>query len=83
MTARATAQPSAACKVVSRVLASMRIEHECHVLSADCHLLADILLPESGVALLIEGPECYVRNTGRRRGALQLCCAQPNPRQFS
>ena len=35
----------------------------------DTCLLADILLPQHSIALLVEGPSGYVRNTGRRRGA--------------
>ena len=60
---------------VSSVLSSLGMQHQLNVLSADGHMLADILLPESGTALLLEGPKCYARNTGQRRGVLHACCA--------
>ena len=37
-------------------------------------LLADVLLPEHSFALLLKGPACYVRSTGKRR--LILCLAE-------
>ena len=76
LAAEAAAEPRAACKVVSRVLDSLGLEHQCHVLLADGFLLADILLPESRAALLLEGADCYVRNTGQGRGGLQAYCAR-------
>ena len=77
---RAAAPPSAACLAVSAALDALGLPHERHRLSPDGFLVADILLPGPGVALLIEGPTCYIRNTGRRHGApdtcVQGCCRQ-------
>ena len=68
--AQADAEPSATCKGLCSALGSLGIRHKRRVLMHDGFLLADVLLPEHGIALLVEGQGCYVRNTGRRRGAV-------------
>lgn len=73
---QAAAEPGPDCMAVSQLLDSMGVQHQRAVLSPGGFLLANILLPDSRTALLIEGPECYARNTGQRRGALVACCAQ-------
>ena len=65
----------AACLDVGGVLRSLGAQVSCHALTLDGHLLADILLPQHSVALLVEGPAGYVRNTGACRGALPHRCA--------
>ena len=65
--------PSAACLEVCSTLDSLEVQHERRVLVHGGFLLADVLLPEHGIALLVEGQGCYVRNTGRRRGEPVPC----------
>ena len=70
---QAAASPSAACLAVSWALDSLGVQHSCQALTPDGCLLADILLPQHSIALLVEGPAGYVRNTGKRRGGLSVC----------
>ena len=70
---QAAATPSAAGQEVSSALASLGVQHTRQALTPDGCLLADMLLPQHSVALLVEGPAGYVRNTGKRRGVC-LCC---------
>ena len=69
LAAQAAAEPSAACLGLCHTLDSLGIKHHRHVLVHNGFLLADVLLPEHGIALLVEEQGCYVRDTGKRRGA--------------
>ena len=76
---QAAAPPSAACLAVSSALASLGVQHACQALTPDSCLLADILLPQHSIVLLVEGPAGYVRDTGKRRGDIcarlcRCCC---------
>ena len=62
------AGPSAACRAVSFALNSLGMQHECHTLSPDGGQVADILLPQHSIALLVEGRSGYLINTGQRNG---------------
>ena len=74
LAAQAAAEPSAACLGLCRTLDSLGIKHHRHVLVHNGFLLADVLLPQHGIALLGEGQGCYVRDTGKRRGTLSASC---------
>ena len=62
------AGPSEACRAVSQALHSLGMPHSCLALSPDGALVADILLPQHSIALLVEGRSGYMVNTGKRRG---------------
>ena len=64
----AEAGPSAACRAVSYALDSLQMQHSCHAVIPGCSLVADILLPQLNIVLLVEGRSGYVVNTGKRRG---------------
>ena len=81
--AQAALPPSTACSEVCSALDSLGVQHERCALVHGGFLLADVLLREHKAVLLIEGQSCYVRNTGRRRGALSSCkAAQVHERRF-
>ena len=65
-------QQRPACIQASAALASLGLEHACQAVSPDGLLLADLLIhrQQQGqhIALMLEPPSCYARNTGRRRG---------------
>ena len=71
------AGPSAACRAVSYALHSLGAQHTCHALSPDGSQVADILLPQHKVALLVEGRSGYVVNTGKRRGVQPAAALLP------
>ena len=50
------------------MLESLGVQHKRRVLVHEGFLLADMLLPQHGIALLLEGQGSYARNTGKRRG---------------
>ena len=66
------AGPSAACRAVSYALQDLGMQHTCHILSPDGGQVANILLQQHKVALLVEGRGGYLVNTGQRRGVLAV-----------
>ena len=71
---QAAAEPSMTCLGLCSTLRGLGVQHERHAVSADGYLMADVLVPEHRIALLVEGMACYVRNTGKRRGEHAWIC---------